>query len=119
MVLNLEEKTQLCCKVAQDKKAFDMVLLDLRQFPYVTDYFMLCSGSSTVQVQAIADAIDESLKKVGIYPMGREGYSEAKWVLLDYNDLVVHVFYDETRRFYDLERLWGEVCIIRIGEDQT
>lgn len=118
MALSLEEKTQLCFKAAEAKKAFDLVLLDLRQFSYVTDYFMVCSGSSTVQVQAIADAIDESLRKEGIYPLGREGYNEARWVLLDYNDLVVHIFYDETRRFYDLERLWGEANIIRIEEDQ-
>jgi ribosome-associated protein len=117
MAFSLEEKTQLCCEAAQAKKAFDLVLLDLRQFSYVTDYFMLCSGSSTVQVKAITDAIDGSLKKEGIYPLGKEGYNEARWILLDYNDLVVHIFYDETRRFYDLERLWGEVSIIRIEED--
>ena len=118
MALNVEEKTQFCCKAAQAKKAFDLVLLDLRRFSFVTDYFMVCSGSSTVQVQAIADAIDEGLRKEGIYPLGREGYNDARWVLLDYNDLVVHIFYDETRRFYDLERLWGEANIIRIEDDQ-
>ena len=118
MPLSLEEKTQLCFKAAQAKKAFDLVFLDLRSFSYVTDYFMVCSASSTAQVQAIADAINEGLKKEGIYPLGREGYNEARWVLLDYNDLVVHIFHHETRRFYDLERLWGEANIIRIEEDQ-
>jgi ribosome-associated protein len=116
MGLSLEEKAQICYQAAQAKKAFDMVLVDLRSFSYVTDYFMICSANSTVQVQAIADAIDESLRQEGIYPLGREGYNDAKWVLLDYNDLVIHIFYDETRKFYDLERLWGEAHLIRIEE---
>jgi len=116
MGLSLEEKTQLCYQVAQEKKAFDVVIVDLRPFSYVTDYFLICSGHSTTQVQAIADAIDERLRQEGIYPLGREGYGEAKWVLLDYNDLVIHIFCEETRRFYDLERLWGEAHLIRLEE---
>ena len=77
---------------------------------------MICSGNSTIQVQAIADAIDKGLKQEGIRLIGREGYSEAKWVLLDYSDLVVHVFHDETRRFYDLERLWSDAAVIEASE---
>ncbi|MBI1987097.1 MAG: ribosome silencing factor [Nitrospinae bacterium] len=110
MPLTLEEKTRLCYETAQDKKAYDLVILDLRKYSYVTDYFIICSGSSTVQVQAIADAIDEKLGKEGIRPLGREGYSEAHWVLLDYADVVIHIFHEETRKFYDLERLWGDAA---------
>lgn len=115
MSLSLEEKTQLCSQVAQDKKARDLVILDLRKYSYVTDYFMICSGSSTVQVQAIADAIGDRLEREGIRPIGREGYSAARWILLDYSDLVVHIFYDETRRFYDLDRLWGDATTIEVS----
>lgn len=111
MPLTLEEKTRLCCEAAENKKAHDLVILDLRKYSYVTDYFIVCSGSSTVQVQAIADAIDERLREEGIRPLGREGYSDARWVLLDYEDVVVHVFHEETRKFYDLERLWGDAIV--------
>ena len=103
----LPETVQLAAAVAHDKKAFDIVLLDLRAGGAFTDHFVLCSGRSTRQVKAIVDAITERLREEGRRPSLVEGYNHAEWVLIDCFDVVIHVFTDETRRFYDLERLWG------------
>ena len=93
---------------ASDKKAKDIVILDMRGISMVTDYFVICSANSTTQVQAIADHIEEQLKNAGVRPLAKEGYREAHWILLDYGSCVVHVFVEEDRQFYNLERLWGE-----------
>ncbi|MBI4639164.1 MAG: ribosome silencing factor [Candidatus Tectomicrobia bacterium] len=106
--MTLEEKTLRCSEAALEKKAHNVVVLDVRTLSSVTDYFFICSGNSGRQVQAIADAIHEILKKEGVISLGTEGYQEAKWVLIDYADLVIHIFYDEIRTYYDLESLWGE-----------
>ncbi|RMF86026.1 MAG: ribosome silencing factor [Nitrospinota bacterium] len=110
MSLSAEEKAHLSTEAALDKKASHVVLLDVRRTSSFTDYFLICSGSSDRQVQTIADAIDESLGKRGIAALGVEGYQEARWVLMDYGDLVIHIFQEETRRYYDLERLWGSAA---------
>lgn len=115
MTLSLEEKTTLCINAAIEKQASDIVLLDLKGISTVTDSFLVCSGSSTRQVQAIADAIDESMSKRDKEPEGVEGYPQARWILMDYNDLVVHIFHEETRRFYDIERLWAKAPTQEIG----
>jgi len=109
--VSLEEKTSICTEAAISKKAYDLVVLDLRELSSMTDYFFICSGSSTRQVQSIADAMDEELSEKGIHPLGREGYDEARWILLDYGDLVMHIFHHETRKVYDLERLWGNAPV--------
>ena len=93
---------------ALDRKAQDLRVLHLGQVTDFTDYFLICSGTSDRQVQAIADAIQERLRAEKVRPLHVEGYSRAQWVLLDYGDLVVHVFQEEPRRFYALERLWGD-----------
>jgi ribosome-associated protein len=110
--LSLEEMTDICADEALNKKAYDLVVLDLREHSSVTDLFMICSGHSTRQVQAMAEAIDERLGRRGVNAMGIEGQVEARWVLMDYVDLVVHIFHHETRKVYDLERLWGNAPII-------
>lgn len=109
MAVSLEAKTNLCTEAALEKKAQGLVVLDVRNRSDIADYFMICSGSSVRQVQAIADAIDEKLQETGISTLGREGYAEARWILIDLEDLIVHIFHDETRNFYDIERLWGDV----------
>lgn len=73
----------------------------------MTDYFLICHGSSDRLVQAISDHLLEMMKEKGVRALGVEGYTEGRWILLDFGDLVIHVFFEETRRFYDLERLWG------------
>jgi len=105
--LSAKEKAMVSTHVAGDRKALDVVVLDMRQASSITDYFLICSGGSTRQVQAIADAIDEQLAKQGVAALGVEGYREGRWILMDYGDIIVHVFSQDTRAFYDLERLWG------------
>ena len=103
---NSRKKSLYCVRAALEKKAFDLVLLDVQNISSFTEYFLICSGRSDRQVQAIARSIEEDLKKMGIYSLGMEGFEEGKWILMDYDDVVVHVFFDPVRRFYDLEGLW-------------
>ncbi len=93
-------------EAAQNKKAAEVTLLDLRELSAFTDLFLLCTGFSARQVQAISDAIEEHLAGRGLRLAHREGYDSAEWVLLDYGDFIVHIFSERARRFYDLERLW-------------
>jgi ribosome-associated protein len=93
---------------ADDRKAVDLKVLHLQKISDFTDYFLICSGSSERQVQAIADAVQEKMRAERVRPLHVEGYNRAQWVLLDYGDFVVHVFQEEPRRFYSLERLWGD-----------
>jgi ribosome-associated protein len=93
---------------AEDRKALDLKVLQLEKVSDFTDYFLICSGASERQVQAVADAVQERLRRDHARPLHVEGYNRGQWVLLDYGDLVVHVFQEEPRRFYALERLWGD-----------
>jgi len=106
MVSDSQTKFLLCVEAAIEKKAFDLVLLEMKRISSFTDYFVLCSGKSDRQVQAIAQAIEETLKRRGIRPLGQEGTLGGKWVLIDYEDVVVHIFLEPIRKFYDLEGLW-------------
>jgi ribosome-associated protein len=92
---------------AYGKKAEHVVALDLRKAQAFTDYFLICTGQSVRQVQAIADAVEGAIRQDGTRPAHVEGYERADWILLDYFTFVVHVFTPELRQFYDLERLWG------------
>lgn len=105
---NLKDKHLKCLKYAEDKKGINIVLLDMRNLSSFSDYFLICSGTSSRHVQAIAQHIDESFSKEGIYPLGIEGFSNGLWILMDYDDLIVHIFYDPIRSLYDLENLWGD-----------
>ncbi len=93
-------------QAAQDRKAVDLDLLDLKGSSSFTDYFLICSGTSSRHLQAISDGIQERLEKSGVRPTHIEGYTQAEWILLDYLNFVVHIFSEQARRFYDLERLW-------------
>jgi ribosome-associated protein len=101
---------------AQDKKATDLLVLDLRRSEAFTDRFLLCTGHSHRQVKAIADGIEESLKGLKLRPTHVEGYNQAEWVLLDYFTFIVHIFTPATREFYGLERLWGQAERIPVDE---
>ena len=94
-------------EAARDKKAFDIVVLDLRKASGFTDFFVICTGGNPRQVGAIADAVREALRQDGERPAGTEGTDASAWILLDYFNFVVHVFSRECRSFYGLERLWG------------
>lgn len=99
---------------ALDKKAGDVVIMDLRKSSSFTDFFVLCTGQNMRQVKAIAEAIEAALKKEGLKPSLVEGYNKAEWVLLDYFDFIFHVFTPSTREFYGLERLWGSAQRIQV-----
>ena len=114
MALTLAEKTQLCALAADSRKAEDIVVLDVQQLSSVADYFLICSGSSDRQVRAIADAIADELAQHGEKPLAIEGYQQGTWVLIDCADLIVHVFDDDTRRFYALERLWHRAPHVKV-----
>jgi len=106
MTTDSKAKSLICLKAAIEKKAQDPVLLEVKGIATFTDYFFLCIGKSDRQVQAIAQSIEEALKKRGIRPLGEEGMQEGRWILLDYEDVVVHIFLDPVRKFYDVEGLW-------------
>ena len=114
----LDPEVQLAIKCASEKKAFDMIALDLRDIASFTEFFIIVSGSNQRQVQAIADEINEQLKKqLSSRPVRIEGYSSADWVLLDYGDFIVHIFNGESREFYDLARLWRDARRVELPSD--
>jgi len=116
--LSSKDLSQLIVRGMQEKKAVDIVVMDLRQVKNaVTDFFVICSGNSDVQVDAIADSVEEEVIKVAdTRPWQREGKMHKEWILLDYVDVVVHVFKKERRAFYDLELLWGDAVVSQIEE---
>jgi ribosome-associated protein len=113
----LPSEVSRAVQAALDKKAQDVILLDLRNTPAFTDFFVLCSGLNQRQVKAIADAVEETLRQVKVRPAHIEGYDRADWVLMDYFTFIVHVFTPQTRAFYGLERLWGDAERIEVNED--
>lgn len=102
------ERARLCANVAAETRGRDVLLIDLRKLTTLVDYFVIASGTSRRQIHAMADEIDRAMTQLGDSKIGLEGYGESHWVLLDYGDIVVHLFDDETRRYYDLENLWGD-----------
>ncbi len=105
-------------RAAQDRKALDLIVLNLIGICSFTDYFLICSGTSTRHAQAICDAIVEKLDESGAIPSHIEGHSQAEWILLDYLNFVVHIFSERKRQFYDLERLWKTAPRVPIMNDE-
>src|SRR5208283_2258985 len=104
---DLKHQVSEALLACQDKQAEDVAILELeKDSGAFTDYFVMCSGTNSRQIQAIADAVDERLEALGLRVTHAEGYKQAEWVLLDYVDFVVHIFSEKARQFYDLERLW-------------
>jgi ribosome-associated protein len=114
----LPAQVDLAIRAAEDKKAVDLTVLDLRKAAGFTDYFLICSGTNPRQIRAIADSVMEALAAEGAKPAHVEGYDRSEWVLLDYFDFIVHVFAPETRMFYGLERLWGNAERIEVSAAQ-
>lgn len=102
------ELAESVAALAADRKATEVVILELREISSVTDYFVICTGRSDVHVRAIVDRIETGLAEQDERPLAREGVAHGSWALLDYGDVVVHIFQPEARAFYDLERLWGQ-----------
>ena len=106
-----------CINAALEKKAKDLVILNVKEISGFADYFIICSGTSDRQVRAIAAAIQENLKTADILPLGVEGEAAGQWVLLDYDDVIIHIFLAPVRTFYDLERLWSEAPRMDIADE--
>ena len=106
--MTIETMSQAICKAASDKKARDIVIMDMKGISSSTDYFVVCSANTATQVRAISDNIEEELAKEGVAFNHKEGYREGEWVLLDFGDVIAHVFMQEAREYYALERLWGD-----------
>jgi ribosome-associated protein len=118
--LNSEQLSQVVAKGMQEKKAEDIVLMDLRKVGNaVADYFVICSGTSDTHIDAIAQSVDKEVSEIdGESPWHREGVNNKTWVLLDYVDVVVHIFNKDRRAFYELEELWGDAVITRLEEEE-
>lgn len=106
------EMAAIAVKALEEKKAIDIKIIDISHISTLADYFIIASGSNRSQVQAMADAVDEALDKTGVHARSTEGYQNANWILLDYGDIVVHLFDEENRLFYDLERIWRDGRVI-------
>ena len=106
--MNSKELANAVAAAAADKKARDILLLNMQGLSPVTDYFMICSANSATQVRAIADNIEDKLAEKGTLPAHKEGYTEGNWILMDYGDCVAHIFRESERNFYTLEQLWAD-----------
>ena len=102
------EMAKLACQALEDKKAEDIRVIDIRDISVIADYFVIASANNTNQMQALTDAVDEALYKAGFTECSKEGNQKSSWVLMDYKDIIIHLFSREDRLFYDLERIWKD-----------
>lgn len=105
--LDSEERVRLMADIADSMRATDVLALDLRGLTIISDFFLLCTGKSSIQIRGIADRIEERLRDLGLRKLRIEGYQEATWILLDYGDVVAHIMAEEQRAFYNLEEFWA------------
>jgi ribosome-associated protein len=110
------DKALLLTRFALDKKACDLVVLDVHEHTSIADYFIVCSGRSDRQVQSIAQGIEENAAEEGLRPFAVEGAQRGHWALIDYSDVIVHIFYEPVREFYDLDGLWGQAPKAKLPE---
>jgi len=108
LMIDLEKKISVVTKACEDKKGFDIKVIDVSKLTTIADYFIIVSGNSTTQVRAIADEILDKLYEIGYFEIRKEGYESSRWILLDLNDIIVHVFHKDEREYYNLERLWTD-----------
>lgn len=114
MTLTPEQVASLAAQAAEDKKARDVIILDIHDISVICDYFVICSGFSSTQVKAIAENVEEKLEEMGISKLRIEGYKDGRWILLDYGSIVVHIFQESDREFYNLEHLWGDAKVVHL-----
>ncbi|HSH36807.1 ribosome silencing factor [Schnuerera sp.] len=105
---DIDERISIIIEACNDKKGFDIKAIDINKLTSITDYFILVSGNSTTQVLSIADHVEEKMVKAGYNILGKEGKESSRWILLDFGDIIVHVFHREDREFYHLEKLWAD-----------
>ncbi|MBQ2287358.1 MAG: ribosome silencing factor [Lachnospiraceae bacterium] len=113
---NSKEMTQLAIKAIEDKKGNDIKIIDIHEVSVIADYFIIASGSNPNQVKTLADNVEETLGRAGYDLRQTEGYGTASWILMDYNDIIVHIFSEEDRSFYDLERIWRDGKEVDVSE---
>jgi ribosome-associated protein len=114
--LDSRERALLLSRFALEKKACDLVILDLSDLSSIADFFIICTGRSDRQVQSIADSVEKNMVSHGIRPLSKEGLDRCHWVLMDYDDVILHIFYQPVREFYDLERLWFRATRVELPE---
>ncbi|TYP57583.1 ribosome silencing factor [Thermosediminibacter litoriperuensis] len=117
MIKNPRNVALIAAKILSDKKAEDLVVLDISSISIFADYFVIATGRSSIHVRALADEVEEKLSENGCKIIGKEGYEEARWVLLDFADVIVHIFDEAGREYYDLERLWADAVKVDIDSD--
>jgi len=110
-----KERARIIAQAAYDTQAVDLTVLDLSKISAFADYFVIATGTSDRQVQAICDRIEDALKKNGVHPLGIEGYQKGHWVLIDCGSVIAHVFYEEARAFYGLDKLWGDAAKVKFA----
>ncbi len=108
---------KIIADLIKNKKGYDIKILDLRKLSTIADFFVICSADSDRQVKAIADEVEDKLSEQRIKCSNREGYETMNWILLDYFDVIVHVFKNEARNYYNLEKFWGDAPVIEVGDD--
>lgn len=111
-----KELAKLACDALDDKKALEIKVINIENVSTLADYFIIASGKNHNQVQAMADNVDETLGRAGYEPKQIEGYQNANWILMDYRDIVIHIFDEENRLFYDLERIWRDGTVVEVED---
>ena len=104
----VDKRISIIARACNEKKGADLKILKIRELTTIADYFIIASGNSTIQVTAIADEIEQKMGEAGYYLSGKEGHKSGRWILLDFKDIVVHIFHKEDREFYNLEKLWAD-----------
>ena len=112
--LDSRELVLRCTNAALDRKAEDIVIIKVKDVSSFADYFVICSGNSERQIQGLAEHIGQKLKKTGIIPLGIEGEHSGNWILMDYGDVIIHIFYKPVRDFYDIEGLWSDMPVMSV-----
>ncbi len=114
--MELKDQIKIIIKALEDKKALDICILDISRFSVMADYFLIASGSNKNQIGAIIDEITDKLHKAGITPKHIEGTNDSGWILMDYGDIIIHIFDTKSRAFYDLERIWNDASTVELSE---
>ncbi len=112
--MNPSEVVKLAAKLADDMRAEDIVVLDMKDVTLIADYFMICTGTSGIHTKSIGSNVEKGLKEAGLIPKHKGGYDDGAWILLDLGSVVIHIFQHDTRLYYNLERLWGDARRISI-----
>lgn len=116
--MRLNKQIKKIVELIFEKKGFDVKVIELKKVTSFADYFIICTADSDVQVKAISDHVEKSLKEEGIKLWHKEGYTALNWVLLDYVDIVIHIFKNETRNYYNLEKLWGDAPSVELSDEK-